>query len=282
MIKYKRKDFDIFQISNSGQCFRMEKVNEHCVELIADDKYLDINQDEEYIAFSCTEPEYENIWKHYFDLETDYSYIKGRIDPEDSYMIHASECGGGIRILRQELFETIISFIISQQNNIPRIKKCIRVLAERYGEVKYNYKNQQYYAFPKPGRLAYIKETELKSLGFGYRSRYIVETANAVVDGSIDLEKLKIMSYNDSKKELMQLSGVGNKVSDCICLFALHHIDAFPIDTHIKDVLVRYYKNGFPLERYNGFAGVLQQYAFYYEVYGAKYMRLNRGISDEL
>jgi len=268
MYRYKRKDFDIFQIMNSGQCFRMEAIGPNIVACIAGDSYLEVTQEEEYCVFSCDGAEFDAIWKDYFDLDTDYGSFKDKIDTSDAYLTEAARYGGGIRILRQDVCETIITFIISQQNNIPRIRRLVDVLSRTYGEARHNHKDEAYYGFPKIERLAMVTEDELKDLRFGYRGKYIAETARAIHKGKFRMDGLAEMTYEEAKGALMTLSGVGKKVADCVCLFALHHIDAFPIDTHIGDILERHYKDGFPFEKYEGFAGVLQQYAFFHELYG--------------
>lgn len=266
MIKKQLKDFEIRQIADSGQCFRMRPVSEkeQTYSLTAAGNYLEISQKDSEVIFSCTEQEFERLWKHYFDLETDYSRIKQAIDPEDTYLQEAARIGGGIRILRQELWETIITFIISQQNNIPRIRKCVDGLCEEFGEERQNFRGETYRVFPAPEALAAVTEETLRKMGLGYRAPYIVKTARMICEGKVDLERLPSFSYEEAREELLKLNGVGVKVADCICLFALHHIGAFPVDTHIKTMLKRY-PEGFPFERYAGFAGVLQQYAFYKE-----------------
>ena len=128
----------------------------------------------------------------------------------------------------------------------------------------------EYYSFPTPQQLSGATEEELRRLGMGYRARYIVETTRSILEGEVSLEKLYQMKYyRRARKELMKLSGVGEKVADCICLFALHHMDAFPIDTHIRQVLDEHYRRGFPNRRYHGMRGIMQQYIFYYELTGA-------------
>lgn len=164
----------------------------------------------------------------------------------------------------------IVSFLISQQNNIGRIRRCIQNLCEQYGERKQNFRGEVYYAFPKPEVLAELPEEALKECNLGYRSRYVVRTARAVCDGKTDLEKIAVLPYKKAKEELLQLFGVGDKVADCICLFALHHLEAFPVDTHIRQALELHYKRGFPARRYRGVQGILQQYIFYYELKGKK------------
>ncbi|CVI72783.1 DNA-3-methyladenine glycosylase [Clostridiales bacterium CHKCI001] len=266
MIKEVIPYMDLKQICYSGQCFRMNELEANKYELIALGRYLEIEQNGEEFFFSCDEKEFESIWADYFDLKTDYEGIMNHIEKEDNYLREAAKLGRGIRILRQDLWEMIITFIISQQNNIPRIRKCINLICEQYGEEKKTDKEKRYYDFPTPEALANASEEELKACNLGYRSRYIKRTAWSVVHNEICLPELYTMNHTDAKKALLKLYGVGNKVADCICLFALHHVEAFPIDTHIQQVLNREYPNGFNLEHYKEYAGILQQYMFHYEI----------------
>lgn len=131
-----------------------------------------------------------------------------------------------------------------------------------------DFRGETYYAFPRPESLASLEENALMECNLGYRSKYVVRTARSVVSGEVDLEQIREMSYAKAREELLKLFGVGGKVADCICLFALHHLQAFPIDTHISQALERHYKRGFPNRRYQGIQGVMQQYIFYYELFG--------------
>lgn len=266
MFKIKVKNFDIQKICNSGQCFRMSEIEPGTYAVIAFDSYLEISQINDEIVFSCTEKEFNDLWKEYFGLNDDYDSIE-RLIKDDMYMKEAMEYGYGIRILKQDLWEMLVSFIISQQNNIPRIKKSINMLCEKYGEKKFNYKNQEFYTFPTPEALKNVSEDELRECNLGYRSKYILKTATAIANDETYLNGLAQLDYEAAKKELMKLYGVGIKVAECICLYALHHMDAFPVDTHIQNVLGKYYPNGFPFEKYKGYAGPLQQYAFYYDLF---------------
>ncbi|MDD3218046.1 MAG: DNA glycosylase [Lachnospiraceae bacterium] len=266
MIKKTLQNFNISQICDSGECFRMRAIGEHTYSLIAGSRYLEITQTDESCSFSCDESEFEEFWKRYFDLDTDYAAYISRINPNDSYLVQASEAGYGVRILRQDLWETIVSFLISQQNNIVRIRKCIQNICEKYGEEKKNFKGETYYAFPTPQSLANQDEDALKECNLGYRSKYVVRTARYFTDNPGKLEEITKLSYLKAKEELLTLFGVGIKVAECICLFSLHHLQAFPIDTHIKQALDQHYKRGFPKRRYKGFEGVIQQYIFYYEL----------------
>lgn len=267
MVTMELDNFSLEQICDSGQCFRMKKIGEHSYSLIAGDQYLEITQKGTIVDFHCSDVELICFWVPYFDLDTDYSaYIK-KVNPRDRYLSAAAEKGSGIRILRQDLWEMIITFLISQQNHITRIRGCIERLCVRYGDKKISREGVEYYRFPGPEALALATEEELRELGMGYRARYLVETARSITEGEVSLEKIFQMKYySRAKKELMKLSGVGEKVADCICLFALHHMDAFPVDTHIRQVLELHYKRGFPNRRYHGMRGIMQQYIFYYEL----------------
>lgn len=258
--------FRIEQICESGQCFRLDKTEEDIYEVIAGGRYLKMKQYPDKTDLYCTEKEYEAFWKTYFDLEARYQDYIDSIEEQDIYLKKAAEFGSGIRILKQDVWEMIVSFILSQQNNIPRIKRLIQALCSRYGEEKKSPEGKIYHTFPTARRLSEVSEEEFRTMKLGYRSRYLKETACAVAQGKVLLENLEELKYADAKKELMKLCGIGAKVADCICLFALHKMDAFPVDTHIHKVLEQEYKTGFPFARYRGFAGVMQQYIFYYDL----------------
>ena len=259
-------DFDLDQIARSGQCFRFRPLGERHYALVAGGRYLEVSQQGQTVRFDCPEDEFEAVWRPYFDLDADYGRYKSAVAKRDKYLQSAVAAGGGLRILRQELWETIVCFIISQQNNIARITKCVENLCLLFGETCYNKSKQVYNAFPSAERLAACTADELAPIRLGYRAKYIVAAARQVASGEVDLDAVRRMDYAHAKAELMRLTGVGVKVAECICLFALHHIDAFPIDTHIRQMLDAHYPKGFPLRRYRGFAGVMQQYTFYYEL----------------
>ncbi|MDD3222003.1 MAG: DNA-3-methyladenine glycosylase 2 family protein [Clostridia bacterium] len=259
--------FNIEQICDSGQCFRMERKDSGLVSVIAGERYLEVRQDGKTCSFKCTEEDFESFWKVYFDLEEDYGTFIEKISPKDSYLMRAAEIGSGIRILHQDLWEMIVSFLISQQNNIVRIRRCIKNICEKYGEEQQDEQGNIFYSFPKPEAFVGLEEDDLKVCNLGYRSKYVVRTANAIVSGEVSLDAVKTMSYRKAREELLKLFGVGEKVADCICLFALHHLEAFPVDTHIQQALKKHYKRGFPKTRYKGIQGVMQQYIFYYELF---------------
>lgn len=265
-MKIQNQFFSISQICQSGQCFRLSQIGEDRFELIARDQLLKIRTIGQETQLDCPEEEYEAFWKSYFDLDTDYGRYFAMIPPEDAYLSLAANFGRGIRILRQDLWEMIITFILSQQNNIPRIKQLTQTLCQKYGAQKKRPDGAIYYGFPSPQDLAHATEEELRSLKFGYRSKYLQGTVQYVLNENINLNSLYQMDYQTAKKALMALPGIGGKVADCICLFALHQMDAFPIDTHIKKVLEAHYRDGFPFAQYPGCSGLMQQYIFYYDL----------------
>lgn len=308
MVEKEIENFSLAQICRSGQCFRMEETEDDLFTIYAGDRCIKIWQNGKSCRFYCGEEEYDEFWKDYFDLDNDYSVYMAQANPNDAYLNRAIAFGSGMRILKQDLWEMIVSFLISQQNNIVRIRRCIANICEKYGEEKVirmpecPKENQEkpslpegiqelmplpegdrqllsspgepreirYHAFPAPEALCGLPEDALKECNLGYRSKYVVRAARSVVSGEFDPEAVSAMSYRKAKEELLKLFGVGEKVADCICLFALHHLQAFPMDTHIKQAMAEHYKRGFPNRRYRGFQGVMQQYIFYYELCGKK------------
>ena len=263
MIQKILPNFNIAQICESGQCFRMQQIAADTYSVIAGDRYLEIRQQGQQVFFECSKQEFEEFWKQYFDLDTDYGALISGIDPEDAYLVQAAAQGEGIRILKQDLWEMIISFLISQQNNIVRIRRCIQNICEKYGEKKLTADGTVYYAFPTPQVLAQATEEELFACNLGYRSKYVLRTAQDAAEGRINIEEIQNLPYALAREELLKLYGVGVKVADCICLFGLHRLEAFPIDTHIRQALDAHYAQGFPFERYEGLQGAIQQYIFY-------------------
>ena len=191
------------------------------------------------------------------------------MDEEDAYLTEAVQKGWGIRILRQDLWEMIVTFLVSQNNNISRIRKSIELLCSTIGEEKHTGEGVRYHTFPEPEAIVNAGMEVLSGLGLGYRDKYIFRTAQSVLDGSLDLNMLRAADYETAHRELVRQYGIGKKVADCICLFGLYHIDAFPVDTHVKKILEAHYPQGFPYDRYKGCAGILQQYMFYHDLNAA-------------
>lgn len=215
----------------------------------------------EIIGADCAE--YENIWKKYLSLDTDYDYIDRFIidampnERDRDEMTMAVNSGRGIRILRQEPFEALISFIISQNNNIPRIKKIITALCERYGENG---------AFPTAKALVEAGVNGIFELKTGFRAGYIYDAASKVLDGEVVLDDIaKCDDYAKCTEMLCSIKGVGPKVSSCVLLFGFNKTEAFPIDVWMKRSLEAHYPNGFDPTRLGKYAGIAQQYMFYHE-----------------
>lgn len=186
-------NFSLEQIANSGQCFRMDRhhTKPNTFTLIAKGKYIELEQtpgEDTVIVYGVTENDWD-AWHNYFDLSTDYARMISSIDPADDYLKAAAEKGGGIRILRQDLWEVLVSFIVSQNNNIPRIKKSIERLCSDCGTLKYTEDGQAYYCFPTPEQL--LDSEKLKAAKLGYRERYIQLLAEGVLSGDINLEEIK-------------------------------------------------------------------------------------------
>lgn len=270
MKKIQIKDMDLQQIALSGQCFRMNRIEGNTYAVTAFGRYLEITQEGDFFTFSCTEEEFEYIWTEYFDLHMDYGKIKGLVDSNDTYLNEAIQFGWGVRILKQDLWEMIITFLISQNNNILRIKRSIELLCENLGKKEQTKNKTIYYTFPNAEDIASSGMEKLKTMGFGYRDKYLFHLAQEVVQGNLNLEELKQADYETAHQILMKQYGIGKKVADCICLYGLYHIDAFPLDTHMKKILDKYYQSGFPYEHYKGYLGIVQQYLFYYDLKGER------------
>lgn len=282
MYRIQIKDMDFEQIARSGQCFRMARREEdEAVWTIASaGDYVEAVKEGEEFLFSCGEKEFQEKWAPYFDQETDYEGYKKQVDAEDSYLNEAIKWGWGVRILHQDLWEMLVTFLISQNNNITRITGSIKEMCKRFGtpqkgigltrssDGSWLETERSYDAFPEPESLSLAGLQGLSSLGLGYRDKYILSIAEKCSgpEGKEWLLCLKEADYKSAHQMLMEQYGVGKKVADCICLFGLHHVGAFPVDTHVRQILALHYPQGFPLERYQGYAGILQQYMFYYKL----------------
>ncbi|MBP3626930.1 MAG: DNA-3-methyladenine glycosylase 2 family protein [Clostridia bacterium] len=241
-----------------GQAFRWSSDDGKLWKGIAYNKYLELYIDNDtLVLLNTTEEDFNNIWKRYFDLERDYQKIIDSIS-ENEILKSASSYGSGIRLLNQEPWETLCSFIISQNNNIPRIKGIIDRLCMNFGE------NQNgVYTFPSANTIAKLSLEDLSVLRSGFRAKYILDAAKKVSSGEIDLDTLKSMDIDSARQELMKIKGVGPKVADCTLLFALEHIEAFPKDVWIKRAMEKLFGGQLP-ECAVPYAGIVQEYIFYY------------------
>ncbi len=266
---FEADNLNLKQIADSGQCFRMNEIDDNTYSLIAYNRYTTLKQiNETSIDISCARDEFEDIWYNYFDLAYDYGAVcNSLINGDDEFLSDAASFGSGIRILQQEPFEVLISFIISQNKNIPAIKSSIETISKMYGQKKTN-GNITYYTFPSPKALSIASLRGLKEAKVGYRDKYIQNAAQIVASGELDLNSLKAMDHDQAFKELNKIYGVGPKVANCISLFGLHHLDMVPVDVWIKKTLEEIYDNDFGWDKYEGYAGIVQQYMFYYMRYG--------------
>lgn len=261
--------FNIEEILECGQCFRFYKIENMHYNIVAYGKVLNIKQDESQVVFyPCNKDDFENIWIDYFDLNTDYSKIKN-ILKQDETVNKAIQYAQGIRILNQEPFECLISFIISQNNRIPMIKQVIQNISKTYGK-----QQGEYYLFPTLDELKKATQDELKLCKTGFRDKYILDALKSIDDGTINLKNLFNISSEDAKTELLKIKGVGTKVADCVLLFSLKKNDVFPTDVWVKRVMEYFYFNSqdtsiktihnFAKEKWGHLAGYAQQYLFYY------------------
>ena len=267
ILKIKRPShFDLDKIFDCGQCFRFEKGDDGVWEGVAFGRLLRAGQDEDSVFLNCTGDEYESVWKSFLCLDEDYDAVNEDIRSHfhSDVIEKAMTTGDGIRILRQQPWETLCSFIISQNNNIPRIKSLVGAVCRNYGE-KFEYGGREYYAFPTPEALLSAGEDGLKALKTGFRASYLISAAEHVRDG-MDLQRIRDeYTYEQGLEELCKIRGVGPKVASCTLLFALGKTDAFPIDVWIKKTIDKYFGGSLDVSSLGKYAGVAQQYLFYYE-----------------
>lgn len=257
-------DFDLQKIADSGQCFRVRTFEDGTYRFITEDQLLYIKKvDDEMYDISCSEELWIKIWYPYFDLDRSYSEVRGRIGSRDKYMLSAAENGLGIRILRQDPWEMLITFIISQQKTIPAIKSAVEILSANYGTLLPS-DREEIYSFPTPKQLSGITGEILREYKLGYRAPYILDAVRQVLSGKLDLHALASRSDRKLFEALKQVNGVGEKVSNCICLFAYGRTRLAPVDTWIKKVIDQKYKGKNPFPKYKDGAGIMQQYIFYY------------------
>lgn len=270
---FKRPDFfDLNQIFDCGQCFRFDKSNEkeNVFEGIAYGKFISILQNKDSITiFGSDENDFEKIWRNFFALDEQYQDIRSDILAKfknDKTILLAMEKGKGIRILRQEPWEAVCSFIISQNNNIPRIKKIINSLSEKFGkEIRVG--DKIYYSFPTANALYNAGVDEIFALKTGFRAAYIYDAAKKVATGELDLSEISKYDTEALIENLMTVKGIGPKVASCAALFGFGKTNAFPIDVWVKKVIQKYYPQGIDIQSLGSYSGIAQQYLFYYERY---------------
>ena len=263
------RDLDLAQTLDCGQSFRWVERSDGGFDGVAFKKSVTVRLDGTDLYIENADEADRELWHSYFDLGLDYGKIREEISAIHPVLADAARYAPGIRILRQEPFEALCTFIISQNNNIQRIKGIVQRLCELLGERL----PDGAFAFPEAEKLAALNPDDLAPLRAGFRNRYLIDAARKVADGDVDLEKCRACAYDEARNELMQITGVGVKVADCTLLFGLHRIEAFPLDVWMKRAMAKLFPGMTP-DDFGQYAGIAQQYIFHYS-------RMNPGLFDE-
>ena len=272
------KSFKVKDIFECGQCFRWNEEPDGSYTGIFGHNVLNVKEEKDIVITGICNGDIEDICKNYFDLDRNYEEIKETLSLIDDNMKESIKYGEGIRILNQDLWEMIISFIISANNNIPRIKGIIERMSAKYGQ-EIKFRGTSYYTFPTIGELSQASVKDLKDLGLGFRDRYVYETTKKIKEGKINLENLKQEPTNEVRKQLLTLTGVGPKVADCIMLFStLKRFDVFPVDVWVRRVMNDLYIHNedetkvnkkqiqeIARDKFGALEGIAQQYLFYWK-----------------
>ncbi len=252
------KNFDLAQTLDCGQAFRWAQNDNGVWRGIAFGKYIELyEKDSDIIITGSNQDDFENIWRNYFDLDRNYEQIINDISVNETVK-KAAEYSSGIRLLNQEPWEAMCSFIISQNNNIPRIKGIVERLCESFGE-----KIEGGYTFPCAQTIAKLTVDDLAVIRSGFRAKYILDAAQKIASGEIDLEALKFIDYDTAREKIMTIKGVGPKVADCVLLYGLSHKNAFPRDVWINRALDSLFDGKIP-DCVGNYGGIVQQYIFHY------------------
>lgn len=272
------KSFKVKDIFECGQCFRWNEEPDGSYTGIFGHNVLNVKEEKDIVITGICNGDIEDICKNYFDLDRNYEEIKKTLSLVDDNMKESIRYGEGIRILNQDLWEMIISFIISANNNIPRIKGIIERMSAKYGQ-EIKFRGTSYYTFPTIDELSQASVKDLKDLGLGFRDRYVYETTKKIKEGKINLENLKQEPTNEVRKQLLTLTGVGPKVADCIMLFStLKRFDVFPVDVWVRRVMNDLYIHNedetkvnkkqiqeIARDKFGALEGIAQQYLFYWK-----------------
>lgn len=272
------KSFKVKDIFECGQCFRWNEEPDGSYTGIFGHNVLNVKEEKDIVITGICDGNIEDICKNYFDLDRNYEEIKETLSLIDDNMKESIKYGEGIRILNQDLWEMIISFIISANNNIPRIKGIIERMSAKYGQ-EIKFRGTSYYTFPTIDELSQASVKDLKDLGLGFRDRYVYETTKKIKEGKINLENLKQEPTNEVRKQLLTLTGVGPKVADCIMLFStLKRFDVFPVDVWVRRVMNDLYMHNedetkvnkkqiqeIARDKFGALEGIAQQYLFYWK-----------------
>lgn len=260
-----RDDFTLKKIIASGQCFRANEISEGTFRFITGKDVLYIqNVGACEYEVNCDQEHWDRVWSPFFSLDMDYRGIRKAVSGRHRYIDLAINAGIGLRILRQDPWEMLISFIISQRKSIPAISKAVNALAEKYGSV-ITTEYEQINLFPSAQQLSVATSEELSECSLGYRTPYVIDAVNKVASGELQLEKLKNLSDDCLRQQLMQIRGVGKKVANCVSLFGYGRMGAVPIDVWIQRAIDNECSGVNVFEKYGEVAGIIQQYVFYYE-----------------
>ena len=252
-------DLDLAQTLDCGQSFRWVEREDGGFDGVAFNRSVTVRLDGTDLYIENADESDRELWHSYFDLDLDYGKIRAEISAIHPILADAAKYAPGIRILRQEPYEALCTFIISQNNNIKRIKGIVQRLCEQFGDRL----PDGTYAFPDAEKMASLTADDLAPLRAGFRNRYLVDAARKVADGDVDLEKCRSCDYDEARRELMQITGVGVKVADCALLFGLHRIEAFPLDVWMKRAMATLFPGMTPGD-FGQYAGIAQQYIFHY------------------
>lgn len=273
LILTKVKDFNIEQILECGQCFHFVKLKDMEYVTVAYDKALHIKQESDTVILYDTDMnDYNSVWKKYFDMDTDYGKIKKYLKENCKELTDAIREKSGIRILRQDFTETLLSFIISQNKQIPHIKQIVAGISKEYGRLAGVVEGQEFYSFPKLEELLRITEDDFRSLKTGFRAPYLCDAISHLKEWG-EMESFADLPYEEAKNKLMTIKGVGDKVANCVLLFGLGYTSAFPVDVWIKRIMESiYFKEDtskdkimdYAKERFGEYGGYAQQYLFYF------------------
>ena len=254
-----RKDFDLRQTLDCGQAFRFSVDDNGIWTGVAKGQVLKCFYKDDFVVIeNMSKNEFNDKFYDYFTFNIDYDSIKAKLSVDETLKT-AINFSPGIRLLNQEKFETICSFIFSQNNNIPRIKGIIERFCENFGEKI----DDKFYDFPKVETIAKLTVEDLAPIRAGFRAKYIIDAAKKIYNKEVNLDALEDMSLENAREELMKIKGIGPKVAECVLLFSCKKYDAFPVDVWIKKVLEKLYPNGLP-SCTKGIEGIAQQYLFDY------------------
>ncbi len=260
MISKRLTPCDLEQIAASGQCFRMARQQDGWWRICAGKDCIRVRQQGDMLDLDTDEAGFTEKWRSYFDWDTDYAAICAAVPESDVFLQQAVRYGSGLRILRQDLWETLITFVISQNNNIPRIQHTVEAMCRAWGTPCRDSAGERYDTFPDKAQLARASLAQLRAIGLGYRDKYIY----AIAHSDFDAQQICALPAVQAEEALLALPGVGKKVAACVRLFGLHDLSAFPVDTWMQKICKAHYGGQFPVEQYGEFAGVLQQYLFFY------------------